>query len=358
MRIAVIVGVRPHFVKLSALHPALARRFDVRVVHTGQHYDPELSGRFFTELGLPAPHHRFEVGSGSHAQQTARAMCAVEEALTADPVDGAVVIGDSNTTLAAALAAAKMSIPVAHVEAGVRSFDPGLPEEVNRLAIDAVSTLHLCGSARAREQLAREGHADTTTIVGDLLLDLLQIDREAIEKAAGHWRRTVPGTVGATLVTMHRAATLRSPADLKAVVEGVLTLAQPAVFVLHPATRAALETAGLLDVLTGTEDVVVLPAQPHTELMALASLARQVYTDSNGLQRETLFLGKPCGILRDSVEFHESLDHGAVLVGTDVQRITEAGRSMAPPSDLGSIHAAFGGGHAADNIADAIEKWF
>jgi UDP-GlcNAc3NAcA epimerase len=356
MKIAVVVGVRPHFVKLSALYPELSARHEVVLVHTGQHYDTSLSTDFFKELGLPEPDFRFEVGSGSHAQQTARALCAVEEALAVGGVGRAVVIGDSNTTLAGALAAAKLGIPVAHIEAGVRSFDPVLPEEVNRRAIDAVSVLHLCGSERARGHLVREGHGDTAVVVGDLLLDVLEAHRPAVRAAAEQWRGRLANLAQSVLVTTHRSATMRDPEALRGIVDGVLGLGEPAVFVLHPATVRALEAADLLGRLTGTRRITMLPAQPHTQLLALASLAQAVLTDSNGLQREALFLGRACLILRESTEFEESLDLGAArLVGTDAERIAAFRHDRPAPPDPEKVRAAFGSGHAARTIVAELE---
>ncbi len=359
MRILVVVGVRPHFMKLSVLLPQLETAHEVTTAHTGQHFDRVLSGAFFDELGLPEPTRRYDVGSGSHAIQTGRAMQAVEEAAIELKPDLVVVIGDANTTLAGALAAAKLGIPVAHIEAGTRSFDRALPEEINRLAIDAVASLHLCTSERSRRQLVTEGHVDTAVVVGDLLLDAIDQRRDAMRTAGHRLRAEIPVLGSAALVTVHRAATVRDSYALNAVVEGVSHLGRPALCVLHPATRHALIGSGLLDELLAAPGVRVLDALSHTDLLALVSAADRVLTDSNGVQREALFLGTPCFVLRDSTEFRESVDLGAArLVGTDPLRIAAAGTDQLDMPTPEAVREQFGAGRAAERVFAAIDRAF
>lgn len=359
MRILVIVGVRPHFMKLSALLPQLDGAYEVMIAHTGQHFDRVLSDAFFDELGLPEPTRRYHVGSGSHATQTGRAMQAVEEAAIELKPDLVVVIGDANTTLAGTLAAAKLGIPVAHIEAGTRSFDRSLPEEINRLAVDAVASLHLCISEHSHRQLVTEGHADTAVIVGDLLLDAIDQRRDATRAAGHRLRAEIPVLGSAALVTMHRAATVRDSYELNTVVEGVSQLGRPTLCVLHPATRHALIGSGLLDELLAVPGVRVLDALPHTDLLALVSAVDRVLTDSNGVQREALFLGTPCFVLRDSTEFQESVDLGAArLVGTNPLRIAAAGTEQLDMPTPDVVREQFGAGRAAEHVLSAIGRAF
>lgn len=356
MRIVVVIGVRPHFMKLAALRPALVAEHEVLVVHTGQHFDHELSATFLREFGLPAPDRVLAVGSGSHAAQTGRAMLLVETALVELRPDLVVVIGDSNTTLAGALAAAKLGLPVAHIEAGLRSFDRQLPEEVNRLAIDAVATLHLAPTDAALERLVVEGHGDTAEFVGDLLLDNIDLYRDQVAAARERWLTELPELADSAVVTFHRGETVRDPGRLAAVVDGVLGLGRPVVCVLHPATGRALAGAGLLSRLVAA-GVRLLDAQPHAELLALVGTADRVLTDSNGVQREALLMGTPCFVLRESTEYRETLDLGAgALVGTDSALIAACGTAVLDMPDPARVRKQFGDGRAAERTAAAIRN--
>lgn len=354
MRITVVVGVRPHFPKLAAMYLALRAEHDVSVVHTGQHFDEALSTDLLADLGLPTPDRHLQIGSGSHAEQTARGLLALEPVLRELTPDLVVVIGDGNSTLVGALVAAKLGIAVAHVEAGVRSFDRSLPEEVNRLAIDAVSVLHLAPHEEAVGNLRREGRGETTVLVGDLLLDLLDRRRTATAERLARWRSEIPDLADAALVTFHRSGTLRDRSALAGVVEGILAIPRPVVCALHPGTEKALAATGLADRLRSAPRVRLLPALPHTDLLALLLGTDRVYTDSNGVQREALFLGKPCFVLRESTEFPATLDWNAgALVGTDPAAIAAA--SLATVTvDPQRLRAAFGDGRAGERIAEAI----
>ncbi|RJQ74333.1 UDP-N-acetylglucosamine 2-epimerase (non-hydrolyzing) [Pseudonocardiaceae bacterium YIM PH 21723] len=354
MKISIVVGVRPHLVKLSALWPVLSAAHDVQIVHTGQHFDHSLNGAFLQEFDLPAPHRQLSTGSGTHAQQVGTAMVQIESALAELRPELAVVIGDTNSSIAAALAAAKSGIPVAHVEAGMRSFDKALPEEINRLAIDAISTLHLCSTTRTRDQLVSEGHRDSVEFVGDLLLDVCLRQQPAALAALARFNSAIPGLAESALVTFHRGATLKDPRLLTEVVEGLLGLDRPLVCVLHPAARRALEDGGLLDRL-GHRTVAMLDPLGHTELLALLSGVDRVYTDSSGVQREALFVGTPCFVLRDSTEFRETVELGSGrLVGTDRRRIAASGGDVLSMPSREEVRDYFGGGGAAERIVKAI----
>jgi UDP-GlcNAc3NAcA epimerase len=347
MRILSIVGNRPQFIKSGPLSLALQNRADEVVLHTGQHYDHELSQVFFDELGLEPPKHRLEAGSGSHAEQTARMLPGIEAAVVAEKPDLVLVYGDTNSTLAGALAASKLRVSVAHVEAGLRSFDRRMPEELNRVLVDRVSSLLFAPSGTAVENLKDEGIIEGVHEVGDVMLDanlrLAPIARErsqALELAG-----VAPGTYA--LVTVHREANTREPA-LGRIVEALNALEEPVVFPLHPRTAGAIESMGLR--LAG--HVHPRPPAGYLDFSALASQARVVLTDSGGVQKEAYWYEVPCVTLRENTEWVETVEAGwNHLVGTDPGAIVAASREASPGPEHPSL---YGDGHAADLIADVI----
>jgi UDP-GlcNAc3NAcA epimerase len=347
MRILSVVGNRPQFIKSGPLSLALQNRADEVVLHTGQHYDHELSQVFFDELGLEPPKHRLEAGSGSHAEQTARMLPGIEAAVVAEKPDLVLVYGDTNSTLAGALAASKLRVSVAHVEAGLRSFDRRMPEELNRVLVDRVSSLLFAPSGTAVENLKDEGIIEGVHEVGDVMLDanlrLAPIARErsqALELAG-----VAPGTYA--LVTVHREANTREPA-LGRIVEALNALEEPAVFPLHPRTAGAIESMGLR--LAG--HVHPRPPAGYLDFAALASQARVVLTDSGGVQKEAYWYEVPCVTLRENTEWVETVEAGwNHLVGTDPGAIVAASREASPGPEHPSL---YGDGHAADLIADVI----
>jgi UDP-N-acetylglucosamine 2-epimerase len=347
MRILSIVGNRPQFIKSAPLSLALRNRAEELVLHTGQHYDHDLSQVFFDELGLEPPKHRLEAGSGSHAEQTARMLPGIEAAVVEEKPDIVLVYGDTNSTLAGALAATKLRVPVAHVEAGLRSFDRTMPEELNRVLVDRVSSLLFAPSETAASNLKNEGITEGVHEVGDVMLDanlrLAPIARErsqALELAG-----VEPG--GYALVTVHREANTREPA-LGRIVEGLNALEEPVVFPLHPRTAGAIESQGLQ--LAG--HVHSRPPAGYLDFAALASQARVILTDSGGVQKEAYWYEVPCVTLRENTEWVETVEAGwNRLVGTDPDAIAVAAREAGP----GPAHPPlYGDGHAADLIADVI----
>jgi UDP-GlcNAc3NAcA epimerase len=347
MQILSVVGNRPQFIKSGPLSLALQNRADEVVLHTGQHYDHELSQVFFDELGLEPPKHRLEAGSGSHAEQTARMLPGIEAAVVAEKPDLVLVYGDTNSTLAGALAASKLRVSVAHVEAGLRSFDRRMPEELNRVLVDRVSSLLFAPSGTAVENLKDEGIIEGVHEVGDVMLDanlrLAPIARErsqALELAG-----VAPGTYA--LVTVHREANTREPA-LGRIVEALNALEEPVVFPLHPRTAGAIESMGLR--LAG--HVHPRPPAGYLDFAALASQARVVLTDSGGVQKEAYWYEVPCVTLRENTEWVETVEAGwNHLVGTDPGAIVAASREASPGPEHPSL---YGDGHAADLIADVI----
>ena len=312
MRVLTVVGNRPQFIKAAAVSHRLREGAEEVLVHTGQHYDEELSQVFFTELGLPAPEHHLDLGGGSNTAQTARMLEALEGLLVSERPDLVLVYGDTNSTLAGALAAAQAHVPVAHVEAGMRSFDRAMPEELNRVLTDHASALLLCSSELAAENLRAERVAGRIEIVGDVMVDiaLLLGPRAAARTEVLERFGVRPGEYA--LVTAHRAGNVDDPARLERLVELIEALPLPVVFPVHPRTRARLEAAGLLDRLPLSAPLGYL------EFTALLQNARAVLTDSGGVQKEAYLAATPCITLRDTTEWTETVDAGwNVLVDLD-----------------------------------------
>ena len=336
MRIVTVVGTRPQLIKAAALSPVLRARHDEVLVDTGQHYDDALAGAFFTELGLPSPDHSLAVGGGSHAAQTAQMLERLEPILLETLPDAVLVYGDTNSTLAGALTAAKVGIPVAHVEAGLRSFDRRMPEEINRVVADHLSRWLFAPTPAAVANLATEGVTEGVLQVGDLMQDLAarvaaEVRDPAVLAPIGV-RLGLPLAPGRYLLaTIHRAEN-RDPVAMRAWA-GLLAeaaIARPVVLALHPGTAVALASASI-DL---SPAIHVVAPQGYRTMLALQLHAAAVLTDSGGVQRESAWLGTPCLILRDRTEWVEAVAESSgrmVVVGLDAGKArAELGR-LAPP---------------------------
>lgn len=326
-RILHVVGARPNFMKVAPIWKAIAARgsLEQMLVHTGQHYDARMSDVFFGDLGMPAPDVHLGIGSGSHAEQTARVMLALEPVFKSLKPDLLSVVGDVNSTLAAALVACKMEIPLAHVEAGLRSFDRTMPEEINRLLTDRLADLLLTPSPDASENLLREG-ADRARIffVGNAMIDSLfqSLDRAmtlgTLESMGLRPREYA-------VCTLHRPSNVDDPRTLSRLLASLVELGRrlPVVFPVHPRTRKALEQNGLWAVAEVEKGLRLTEPMGYLELLALTSRARLVLTDSGGLQEETTAMGVPCLTLRETTERPITVTDGTnALVGTDPRRIS------------------------------------
>jgi UDP-GlcNAc3NAcA epimerase len=348
MRILSVVGNRPQFIKSAPLSLALRERGAEEIVlHTGQHYDPELSAVFFEELGLDAPAYRLEAGSGSHAEQLARMLPGIERAALDQRPDWVIVFGDTNSTLAGAVAAAKSGFAVGHVEAGLRSFDLAMPEELNRMLVDRLSSLLFCPSEIAVSNLQREGIVDGVRVVGDVMLDAnLRLAPIARERSRALAEAGVePG--GYLLATVHREANVRDPV-LGRLVQALNALEDPVVFPQHPRTAAAIEAQG--HALRG--HVHARPPVGYLDFAALASQARVILTDSGGVQKEAYWYGVPCVTLRENTEWVETVELGwNRLAGTDPDQIVAAANEAKRPEEHPPL---YGDGRAADLIADLL----
>lgn len=345
MKIVSVVGTRPQIIKAAALQPALRARHQEVVIDTGQHWDESMAGSFFAELGLAQPDHSLGAGGGTHAEQTAAMLLRLEPILTAERPDAVLVYGDTNSTLAGALCAAKLGIPVAHVEAGLRSFDRRMPEELNRVVADHLASWSFAPTPTAVANLRAEGVVDGVVMVGDLMQDLAARvsaevrDPRVLEPIATRLGLTLsPGSY--LFVTVHRQEN-RAPAALAAWAEILATAAMPArpvVLALHPGTRVAMEQAGI----RCGPDVRIIEPQGYRTSLALQLHAAAVLTDSGGVQRESAWLGVPCLVLRATTEWDEAVASSGgrmVVVGLDGVRV-RAELARLAPFDVAPAQAA------------------
>jgi UDP-N-acetylglucosamine 2-epimerase len=354
VRVLTVIGNRPQFVKAAAVSPLLRAEHEEILVHTGQHYDDELSGIFVRELGMPHPELELRLGTGSNTEQTARMLAALGPLVAEHQPDVLLVYGDTNSTLAGGLAAAQAGVPVAHVEAGMRSFDRRMPEELNRVLTDHLSTLLLCPTPVAVENLARESVAGRVELVGDVMADVSAAvrPRAARDLASLASAGVAPGEY--LLATAHRAGNVDDPLRLAALVDLLLEAGdpdQPLVLPLHPRTRARLEEAGLDGRLNGEPRVRVLPPLGYLEFTALLVHAAAVLTDSGGVQKEAYLAGVRCVTMRDTTEWVETVETGwNALVDLDAAAADAALRRPLPDTrpDL------YGDGHAGARVVAAL----
>ncbi len=348
-RILTVIGARPQFIKASPLSAALRRMAGIHeiIVHTGQHYDRMMSDVFFDELNLPTPDYNLEIGSASHGAQTGRMIEKLEQVMIREKPQLAVVFGDTNSTLAGALAAAKLLIPVAHVEAGMRCGDRSMPEEINRTTTDRISSLFFCPTRTAVRNLEHEGITDNVHMTGDVMADsFLQLQTAAVDKSGVLAREKLkPGEF--ILLTVHRAENTKSETSLGAILEGCSGSRMPVLFPVHPRTRKILDK-----VTDRPENIRLAEPVSYIDMLALESQAFMILTDSGGMQKEAYLAGTPCVTLRETTEWPETVESGwNLLVGTKSESIHSAIMKFRPESTRSNI---FGNGNAARKIADII----
>jgi UDP-N-acetylglucosamine 2-epimerase (non-hydrolysing) len=337
MKIVTIVGARPQFIKCAPVSRELRKEHTEILVHTGQHYDPEMSEVFFNELEIPRPDYNLCVGSGLHGKQTGDILMSVETVLLKEKPDLMLVYGDTNSTLAGALAAAKLHIPVAHIEAGLRSFDRTMPEEINRIVTDHLSDLLFCPTETAVKNLAVEGITMGVHLVGDVMADALLFNREIAQKTS-----PILETLGLKekkylVLTIHRASNTNNRQNLTNIIHAVGESRVPVVFPVHPRTRKYLLEYGLIDRLP--VNIIVIDPLGYLEMIRLMAGACKLLTDSGGMQKEAYMLGVPCITLRENTEWIETLHDGwNTLAGSNEEKIISSLQATIPTKPLRDLY--------------------
>ena len=353
MKILTVIGARPQFIKASVVSAAINKTAGLseEIIHTGQHFDANMSNIFFDQLGIPKPHYQLDINSGSHGSMTGRMLEAIEKICLESKPDRLMVYGDTNSTLAGALAASKLHIPVAHIEAGLRSFNMRMPEEINRILTDQVSDILFCPTETAVKNLKNEGfEAKPVQVlnVGDVMQDSSMFFAERAVK--GEALKAVPES-NFIVATLHRAENTDDPVRLKAIVDALNYIHNnilPVVLPLHPRTQKVVKSLGL------KLEMLVLEPVGYLEMIWLLRHCNAVVSDSGGVQKEAFFFKKPCITMRDQTEWVELIEHGVnILAGADTQKIIDFTKAMLnknieDPSNL------YGGGKASQNIANVL----
>ena len=372
MKLLTIVGARPQIIKAAAVSRAIKTRADDSleecILHTGQHYDENMSARFFDELAVPRPTYNLAVGSGPHGEQTAKMISGIEQVLSRDHYDGVIVYGDTNSTLAGALTAAKMQIPVFHIEAGLRSFNMAMPEELNRIVTDQLSSICFAPTQTAVDNLHREGFLDSPTLFarqrrrnvvlsGDVMLDNTLHYAAVADQQCDILSRLGLESHSYVLATIHRNYNTDDPVRLTQLLMTLATVARQrhisVVLPMHPRTAHLLASAGPVPEL---EAILTIPPVSYLEMLQLERHAKLVMTDSGGVQKEAFFLQRPCIILRTETEWTEIIEHGAgLLAGADADEVLAAFDTLADRNIV--FPPLFGDGYAAEHIVNKITDY-
>ncbi|MGG1655910.1 non-hydrolyzing UDP-N-acetylglucosamine 2-epimerase [Geobacillus thermopakistaniensis] len=349
MKIATVLGARPQFIKAAPVSRVLRKQYTEVLIHTGQHYDPNMSAIFFEELNIPTPDYYLGVGSGSHGKQTGEMLMKIEEIVMQEKPDYVLVYGDTNSTLAGALVASKLHIPVIHVEAGLRSFNKQMPEEINRIMTDHVSELLFCPTETAVENLRKENITRNVWNVGDVMYDAILYNKELAQRQSTILADLSLAEQSYYLITIHRAENTDDPDKLKAILAAFADIDGTKVWPIHPRTRHKLEEYGLdASAIPGLR---LIDPVGYLDMLRLESGAKKIITDSGGVQKEAYFLRVPCVTVREQTEWVETLKGGAnILTGTDREKIVAAVHKEVAPVYVD----VFGDGHAAEKIVAAI----
>lgn len=353
MKVVTIVGARPQFVKAGPVSKALRKSHTEVLVHTGQHYDHKMSSVFFDELDLPEPDINLEVGSGTHGAQTAAMLVGIEQVLIKEQPDWILVYGDTNSTLAGALAAAKMHIKVAHVEAGLRSYNRMMPEELNRILVDHVSDLLFCPGETAAHNLKAEGITRGVQVVGDVMIEALASASEAarIKSTILDKFKLIAGNF--LLTTVHRAENTNDPVRLTNIITALSKSGERIVFPVHPRTRQKLASINLEGL--NLEKIIFSEPLGYLDFVLLEQTARIILTDSGGIQKEAYWLGVPCITLRDETEWVETVESGwNVLAGASEDRILSAVKNCSKPVNRPNL---YGDGRTAKRMTDLLAEY-
>lgn len=354
MKFLTVIGARPQFIKAAPLSREIRKRHREILIHTGQHYNYGMSQQFFRELKIPRPDYNLNVGSGLHGAQTAAMLAKLEAVVIKQKPDAIIIFGDTNSTLAGALIAAKLHIPLAHIEAGMRSFNRMMPEEVNRVVADHLANIHFCSTKTAMENLKKEGVNSGLYMVGDIMYDAMK----DILPTPSQTNRITKGlslvSGNYLFVTIHRAENTDNTKNLSAIMDALLSSGKKAVFPVHPRTEKKLKEISLWDKLKRSENILLIPPQGYQESLALQSAAYAVITDSGGIQKEAYLLKTPCLTVRHETEWVETLKTGwNHLVGPDKKRILKALACLKPPVSHPNL---YGQGNAARLIVRHLER--
>jgi UDP-GlcNAc3NAcA epimerase len=353
MKIVTVIGARPQFIKAGPLSIRLREQHQEIIVHTGQHYDYEMSGVFLQELSIPAPDYHLSVGSGTHGAQTGAMLTRIEEVLLAERPDAVIVYGDTNSTLAGALAAAKLYIPLAHVEAGLRSFNRLMPEEINRVLVDHLAAWLFAPSAQAVENLSAEGILRGVYEVGDIMYDATLLYSQRAERHSQILERLNLNTKEYCLATVHRAENTDVSERLRGILAGLSLLEMPVILPLHPRTQGRLS---LYEIDSAIPHVCLIRPVGYLDMLMLIRHAACVLTDSGGMQKEAGYLGVPCVTLRDETEWVETVQAGwNILAGADPEQIQRAAQQQIA-QERGDAPRLYGAGDTADRICNILSS--
>jgi len=355
MKILSIIGARPQFIKAAPFSAAIRKHCKEIIVHTGQHYDANMSKVFFEEMGIPEPDYNLGVGSGEHGRQTGEMLIKLEEVMLKEKPDYVVVFGDTNSTVAGALAAAKLHIPVGHIEAGLRSFNRKMPEEINRIMTDVVSAQLFCPTDHAVALLKKEGIEKEVWQCGDIMYDAMLHFLPLSEEKSCILKDLDLEDKEYYLFTMHRPENTEDPQRIKSIFKGLKACDAAIVYPVHPRMRKVLSTPEITEILNKLPQLRMIDPLGYLDILQLEKNARKIITDSGGMQKEAFFLKRPCITIRDESEWVETVEAGYnVIVGADAQRIAAAVRDFDPVHPAENV---YGDGKSAEIIAEKIVEY-
>lgn len=352
----IIIGVRPHFIKLASLYPFINDEFEVVIIHTGQHFDFEMSKVFFQELAIRNPDYQLGIGSGIHTEQVGTGIIEIGRILRDQKPNCVIVFGDANSSLAGAVAAAKLGLPVAHIEAGARNFDLQMPEEVNRLIIDSISSIFFCPTEIASESLKKRGIDQNIFVSGDLLLDSVIKNINNARLNSDVLQRLGISSKQYYLLTIHRAENTVDPKNIREIIDSLFEIDEKIVFPVHPRTKNFLQETGLAQKMQAKSNFIIVPPLSYFDILVLLENSKVVVSDSNGIQREAFFLSTPCVILRDGTEYMETVKAGgAILTKINKKDIVQ---SIKPDNFRTALfdQSIFGDGQAAQKISSILKQ--
>lgn len=350
MKFITVLGARPQFIKAAPVSRELRKRHEELIIHTGQHYDKNMSDIFFDELHIPKPDYHLGIGSSSHGKQTGEMLSQIEEILLNEKPDYVLVYGDTNSTLAGSLSAAKLHIPVVHVEAGLRSFNKKMPEEINRIMTDHVSDYLFCPTDTAVQNLTNESITDHVYNIGDVMYDAVEYNRKLAEEKSDVLNTHDLTSKEYYLITVHRAENTDVKENIEEILNAFKEIPEPKVWPIHPRTRNVIEKLGLN--LNDIPNLYVIEPVGYLDMLTLESHAIKILTDSGGVQKEAYFMKVPCVTMREQTEWVETLESEAnILVGTDKEKILNAVKKDVNPE----YKTIFGDGDASSKIVATFE---